>query len=67
MTSKLYTVPAPLSTAPPLLTTGEAAAHLRLAEKTVRKMAARGDLAAFKLGNRWRIPATDVPGLGVLP
>lgn len=39
-----------------LLTSAEAAQILRVAQRTVTNMAARGDLKATRVGNRWRFP-----------
>lgn len=46
-----------------LLTTKEVAEHLRLVEKTIRKMIYRGELKAVKLGKTWRIRREDVEKL----
>lgn len=43
-----------------LLTVPEAAAALRLHPETIRRLIRRGDLAATKFGNVWRVPASAV-------
>lgn len=44
----------------PLLTINGVAAHLAVSTKTVRRLIASGDLAAFKLGSQWRIHPRDL-------
>lgn len=44
-----------------ILTTHEAAAAMRIHEKTVRRMILRGDLEAVKVGKSYRIRADDLP------
>ncbi len=43
-----------------LLTVAEVANYLRLAERTIRDMIDRGDLAAIKIGKAYRIKRTDL-------
>lgn len=42
-----------------VLTIREAAALLKLAEKTVHSMAQRGEIPAFKIRGQWRIRRLD--------
>lgn len=43
-----------------ILTVGEVAQLLKVAEKTVYTMAQKGDLPAFKVGGQWRFRRTDL-------
>jgi excisionase family DNA binding protein len=43
---------------PRVLTPPQAAALLQISEKTLLKMAAAGDLPAFRAGRLWRFPAS---------
>jgi excisionase family DNA binding protein len=43
-----------------ILTVGEVAQLLKVAEKTVYSMAQKGDLPAFKVGGQWRFRRTDL-------
>ncbi len=43
-----------------LLTISDAAAHLAVSTKTVRRLIASGNLPAFKLGSQWRIHPRDL-------
>lgn len=43
-----------------LLTVKEAADHLSLTEETVRETCRRGDLKAYKVNRRWRIPRENL-------
>lgn len=49
---------------PPPLTVDQVAHLLRLRPKTIRDMIRRNDLAAFKVGQQWRVHYEDVPGMG---
>ena len=48
------------TTTPNLLKIAGVAERLGLSENTVYAMAQRGDLPAFKVGNGWRVKATDL-------
>jgi excisionase family DNA binding protein len=43
-----------------LLTVREVADWCRLSEKTIRRVIERGELAASKVGNRWRVSEEDM-------
>lgn len=43
-----------------LLTVDEAAAQLRVHRETIRRMIRRGDLAAIKIGNVYRVDLSDL-------
>ena len=43
-----------------LLTLREVANHLRLDPKTVRRLIAGGELAAYRLGREWRVSERDL-------
>lgn len=45
---------------PLLLTTEEAAAHLKLAPKTIRALCISRRITAIRLCRRWRIPADEL-------
>jgi excisionase family DNA binding protein len=47
-----------------ILTVNEAAAVLRCHVETVRRLIARNQLAAVKVGNRWLIDASRLPKAG---
>lgn len=49
------------------LTTHEAAAVMKIHEKTVRRMILRRDLRAVKVGKSWRIAAEDLPTAALAP
>lgn len=53
MSKDVLTIP----TKPQALTPPEAAAMLQISEKTLLKMAAAGELPAFRAGRLWRFPA----------
>jgi excisionase family DNA binding protein len=44
----------------PLLTPEEAAAHLRIHQKSAIRMAREGKLPAFRLGKHWRFRRADL-------
>jgi excisionase family DNA binding protein len=44
----------------PLLTTHEAAAHLKLAPKTVRALCTSRRISAIRICRRWRIPSEEI-------
>jgi excisionase family DNA binding protein len=44
----------------PLINARAAAALLDASEKTVKRMAARGELPAFRVGNRWKFRASEL-------
>lgn len=46
-----------------VLTTAEAAARLKLHEKTIRRMIGRGELSAVRVARRWRIPEDALPSV----
>lgn len=48
------------STLPEMLTTAEVGKRIRKSESTVRRMCARGELAAAKIGNTWLVPVDEV-------
>jgi excisionase family DNA binding protein len=55
--------PASLTTngpSPLLLTTEEAAAHLKLAPKTIRALCTSRRITAIRLCRRWRIPSDEL-------
>lgn len=43
-----------------ILEAKEVADKLRVSERTVMRLVENGELAAFKVGDRWRFRATDV-------
>jgi excisionase family DNA binding protein len=43
-----------------ILTVKEVAEYLKLAQKTVYKLAANNQIPAFKVGNSWRFKKTDI-------
>ena len=43
-----------------ILTLKEVAKHLRLAEKTVYRLVAEGELPGFKVGGSWRFTKKDI-------
>ena len=45
---------------PALLTIKQAAEHLQVSSKTVRRWLDTGDLIAHRLGRQWRISAADL-------
>ena len=49
-----------VSLADEILTVGEVARLLKVAEKTVYTMAQKGDLPAFKVGGQWRFHRADL-------
>ena len=51
------------SSASPLLTICEAAAYLRVSTRTVRRLAARGDISAAHIGRSVRIRWADIEAL----
>lgn len=42
------------------LTIAEASQRLHVSRDTVRRMIARGELAAYRVGRQWRIESADV-------
>ena len=52
--------PAPSAPADRLLTVSDVAAHCQLSQRTVMRLLARKELAAFRLGGRWRIARRDL-------
>lgn len=46
-----------------LLDIRQAADFLRVSEKTVRRLIARGELTASQIGNRWRIRRRDLDAM----
>ena len=51
---------APAHTLPNLLTIKQAAEHLQVSSKTLRRWIDTGDLIAHRLGRQWRISETDL-------
>ena len=51
---------APAHTLPNLLTIEQAAEHLQVSSKTVRRWIDTGDLIAHRFGRQWRISAADL-------
>ena len=45
---------------PALLTIKQAAEHLQVSSKTIRRWIDTGDLIAHRLGRQWRISAADL-------
>ena len=45
---------------PSLLTIKQAAEHLQVSSKTIRRWIDTGDLIAHRLGRQWRISETDL-------
>ena len=43
-----------------ILTIKEVAAYLKVNERTVYRLAASGDIPAFKVGGSWRFKAADI-------
>lgn len=43
-----------------ILTVAQAAEYLKVCEKTVRRLIAKQELAASKVGKSWRIQRTDI-------
>lgn len=43
-----------------LMTVTQAAEYLKVCDKTVRRLIARQELAASKVGNSWRIRKVDI-------
>lgn len=43
-----------------VLTVAQTAQYLQVCDKTVRRLIAKGDLLASKVGNSWRIQKSDV-------
>jgi excisionase family DNA binding protein len=50
-----------------VLTTAEAAALLRVCQRTVLRMIWSGSLGAQRVGRQWRIPASVLTDLGFRP
>ena len=51
---------APVHTLPNLLTIKQAAEHLQVSSKTIRRWIDAGDLIAHRLGRQWRFSETDL-------
>ena len=45
-----------------IMTVAQAAEYLKVCDKTVRRLIARKELAASKVGNSWRIRKKDIDG-----
>ncbi len=45
-----------------IMTVAQAAEYLKVCDKTVRRLIARKELAASKVGNSWRIRKADIDG-----
>lgn len=43
-----------------MLTVAQAAEYLKVCDKTVRRLIAKQELAASKVGNSWRIQKVDI-------
>ncbi len=43
-----------------MLTVAQAAEYLKVCDKTVRRLIAKQELAASKVGNSWRIQKADI-------
>ncbi len=43
-----------------ILTVAQAAEYLKVCDKTVRRLIAKQELAASKVGNSWRIQKSDI-------
>lgn len=43
-----------------ILTIKEVAQYLKVNERTIYRLAASGDIPAFKVGNSWRFKQTDL-------
>jgi len=48
-----------------LVTVREAANYLRISARTVYRLIESGQIGAVRIGKQWRIPASDLPGMGV--
>ena len=47
-----------------LVTVREAANYLRISARTVYRLIESGQIGAVRIGKQWRIPASDLPGMG---
>ena len=56
-------LPDPVSPAPPLLCVEDAAVVLKVSSKTIRRLVARGDLRAVRIGRSVRIPSSEIDRL----